>query len=537
MTQRVIFQPNAYEGLRAGINMMVDAVRPTLGPRPRVVALAPIVGSRMPELLDDGGTIMRRIVQLPDKDQDMGAMYVRQLLWNLHENVGDGTATAAVLFQSIYNQGLRYITAGGSPMQLRGYLENGLKVIHSELSGMITPVEGEEALVQVAEAICYDRPLSEMLGEIFNIIGEYGHLDVRTGNRRQMEREYVEGMYWRGNIWSRRMINNPSELKAQLDDAHVLISDLFIEDPRALVPVIAMAMKAKVSGLMILARKLSDDVIGLLMANSKPGKFQVIAAKTPGATTTDVRANLVDVAVLTGGQPFVRAAGDSLRNVTLDSLGQARRVWADRFHFGVVGGKGDPGTLRRHIADLRQAFQASDDPETRKALRERIGKLMGGSATLWVGGVSELDMKARKELADRTADAMRGAVREGVLPGGGVSLLACRPALRKLLEESTNADEQAAYRILIRALEEPTRTIISNSGGDASEVMAEIKHAGPGHGFDVVSEQVTNMAEAGVFDSAAAQKGALRGAIKSAALALTVDVLIHRKKPPESVNP
>jgi len=536
-TRRVIFQPATYESMQAGINLMVNAVRPTLGPRPRVVAIAPIVGNRMPELLDSGGVIVRRIIEVPDRDQDMGAMFVRQFLWQLHEQVGDGTATAAVLFQSIYNQGLHHITSGGSPMLLRGYLESGLSMIYDELSGMAVPVEGKEALAQVAEAICYDPALSKILGEIFDIIGEYGHLDIRSGRGREIEREYVEGMYWKGNIFSRQMINDREALRAKLDNAYILITDLTIEDPRELAPVVGLALKARIPGLMIIARKLSDEAIGLLMANRKPGKFEAIAVKTPGATTTDVSGNLMDMAVLTGGHPIVRAAGGSLRDVRIEDFGQARRVWADRFNFGIVGGKGDPRALRKHIADLREAFQQADDGDVRKALRQRIGKLMGGSATLWVGGIAEMEVKVRKELAERTAEALRGTVREGVIPGGGVSLLACRPALQRMLDQSTEADERAAYRILIRALEEPIRTIIRNAGYDDSEVMAEIKQAGPGYGFDVRSERVVNMAEAGIFDSAAVQKEAVRSAIKSAALALTIDVLVHHKEPQQSVKP
>ena len=193
--------------------------------------------------------------------------------------------------------------------------------------------------------------------------------------------------------------------------------------------------------------------------------------------------------------------------------------------------------MREHIAKLRTAYNAIDDQEARKKVRERIGKLMGGSATLWVGALSETDIKARKEVAERTAEAMRGVVKDGVIPGGGVSLLACKPALKRFLDNSTDADEQAAYRILIRAMEEPMRTIVSNAGYDASEIMAEVKHAGQGYGFDVRSEQIVDMGQAGILDAVAVQKAAVRGGIETAALALTIDVLIHRKKPAESVTP
>jgi chaperonin GroEL len=217
-------------------------------------------------------------------------------------------------------------------------------------------------------------------------------------------------------------------------------------------------------------------------------------------------------------------------------LGHARRAWANRSYFGIVGGKGDPRALRKHIVNLRVAFSQAEDPAVRKKLRERIGKLMGGSATLWVGAASELEITARKELAQRTADALRGAIMEGVLAGGGVSLLACRPVLQRALDQSTDADERAAYRILTKAMTEPIRTIIANAGYDASEIMAETKRAEPGHGFDVRSGQIVDMAQAGIFDAASVQAEAVRSAVAGAALALTVDVLVHRRKPEGSLT-
>ena len=217
----------------------------------------------------------------------------------------------------------------------------------------------------------------------------------------------------------------------------------------------------------------------------------------------------------------------------MEDVGRARRVWADRRNFGVVGGKGNPRALRQHIATLRASFERTDEPVLREELRARIGKLMGGSATLWVGGATELEIAARQELAKRAAAAVRGAMMEGVLPGGGVSLLACRPVLERMLDQSTVPDERAAYSILIKAVAEPIRTIVANAGYDASEIMAEIKLAGSRYGFDVTSGQVVDMMGAGIRDAAIVQKSAVYGAITIAALALTIDVLVHRQEQPE----
>ena len=537
-TQRVVLQPATYQGMQRGIHQMVNAVRPTLGPLPRIVAMEHPHGSeKMPEMLDDAGVIMRRILQLPDRDADMGAMFVRHLVWRLREKVGDGTATAAVLFQSIYDQGIRYIIAGGNAMRLRQYLENGMRAIMDELTGMASHLEGKKELAQIAESICYDPPLAKMLGEIFNIVGEYGRLEIRSGRSREIKREYVEGMYWQSGVVSRQMVDAANKFKAEMENAAILISNLELKDPRQLLFVANKVRRAEINRLLVMANEISEDVAAIVVGISRePEKFQAVAVKTPGVAMGDQIAAMEDLAILTGGRQIVRAAGHTLDNVKLDDLGRARRVWADRTHFGIIGGKGDPRTLRQHIANLRAVFKRIEDQEARKKLRERIGKLMGGSATLRVGGATELEIDERKARAERTSDALRGAIMEGVLPGGGVSLLACRPTLQKMLDQSTDADERAAYRILIKTMETPIRAILENAGYDASEIMAEIKYAGAGKGFDVRSGQVVDVAEAGIFDAANVQRAAVRSAVAGAALALTVDVLVHSKKRKQSLD-
>jgi chaperonin GroEL len=524
--------------MQRGINQIVSAVRPTLGPRPRVVAIENSTRDRTPELLDDGGAIVRRIVALPERNADMGAMFIRQVLWRVHEQVGDGTSTTAVLFQSIFDQGVRYVVAGGCPMQLRRHLKKGAAIILDQLSGMAKPLQGERHLAQIAESICHDAPLAEMMGEIFNILGDFGQFDVRSGRGRQLERQYVEGTYWDGGIVSRAMITDHIEQKTQLLDTSILVSDLELEDPQAMVPVLRMIHGAGISDLLIVASKVSDSVSNLLVSLSgAPERFQAIAAKTPGTAIADQIAAMEDLAVLVGGRPLVKGAGHAIGGVKLEDLGRARRAWANRHNVGIVGGQGDPRALRTHIAHLRTAFERATEARERRRLQERIGKLMGGSATLTVGGATELEIKSRKDLANQTADALRGAVRGGVVPGGGVSLLACRPALQKQLDRSNDTDERAAYRILIRAVEAPVRCILTNAGHDASEIMASMGLAGDGHGFDVRSGKIAVMTEAGIWDAAAVMQAAVNGAVAGAALALTTDVLVQHKNPQTSMQP
>ena len=532
-TPSVVLQPDVYRGMQAGINQMVDAIKPTLGPRPRIVALESTVARhRSPEMLDDGGTIARRIIELPGRNEDVGAMYIRHVLWKLHERVGDGTATAAVIFKEVYNQGLRYLTSGGNAMRLRRFLEDGMKIISNELSGMTSHLEGKEALARLAESICYDPPMAKLIGEIFDIIGEYGRLEVRSNRSYEMEREYIEGIYWDSGIVSRAMFTDPTSLRADLNDALILITDLTVEDPRDLIPPLTLVAKAKAKEVFLIVKSLSDLSIGFLTAPKFAEQLKVVAVKTPGSVRVVQQDALHDLAVLTGGRPIRQDTGDTLSRVKIEDFGRARLAWADRTHFGIIGGQGDPRELREHIAILRAAHARAEDSDDRERLERRLGKLISGSAILKVGAFTEAELKARKELAERTAGAMRAAMREGVLPGGGSALLACRPVLQQRLDESEDVDARMAYRILLHAVEAPFRTLVENAGYESSVILGEVDRAGPGCGFDIVSGEVVDMTEAGIFDPAVVQKAAVQSAIGGAALALTTDVIVHRASAP-----
>jgi len=537
LSRRVRFQPDAHLAMQRGVDQIVNAVQPTLGPVPRTVAVASALEGRPPELLDDGGLIARRIIQLVDPDEDMGAMHLRHLLWRLREQVGDGTATAAVLYKAIYDKGVRYLVSGGDATQLRRHLEVGMQVVLDSLRSMVGQVQGKQPLARVAETICGDPPLAQMLGEILDIIGEHGQLEIRQGRGRDIEREYVEGMYWKSGLHSRQMITDTARLRSELENASILISDLEVKEDRELLPVLEAVAGSGTHALLITCSSISDRALGLLKANAQASKLRCLAAKTPGLRSDEQADAMQELALLTGGRPFLKIAGDTLTRASAADLGQARRVWVDSTHLGVSGGQGDPRRLRQHIAELREAYVRSDDATARKRIQDRLGKLMGGAAVLSIGGVSDVAAEARKASAERTAEALRGAVREGVIPGGGVALLDCRPELRRRLSESDGPDQRAAYRILLGAVEAPIRTLLANAGLDAGRLLSEIEAAGPGHGCDVRTGSVVNMAEAGILDSAAVQLAALRGAVGSAALALTVDVLVHRRRPVRAQAP
>ncbi len=524
-------------GFQGGINKIVDSIRPSLGPYPRAVAIDRATSTRSPELLDSGGLIARRIIELPNSDENAGAMYIRGALWNLHERVGDGVATSAILFQSIFNQGLQFIATGGNAMILRRYLEKGMTLIIETLDDLVMPISGKEALTGVAKTVCHDPEIAVALGNIVSIIGEHGVLTIRAGHGRSVERELISGSYWPGALVSKKMIYNPVENRTVFENAAILISDLEIEEPQELIPVIRAAVEANITHLVVMCSKASEPVQGLMFQSKNSGKLQIIAVKTPSLRSDVQMTNMADIAVLTDGKPFLKATGDSFANITPEHFGFARRIWANQDYTGIVHPQGNPKEIRKHINTLRTAFENAKKSEDRKMLQERIGQLHGGAAAIDVGGLTETEMETRQELAKRTADALRGAIREGVLPGGGSALLACRPSLDKMLEDDNSVEARAAQRILSIALEAPFRTLMEISGNTPGKILAEVELAGPGYGFDIVSGEVCEMIPNGILDVATVQKQAVISAIRSAAMALTIDVLVHRKKLPMVSDP
>ena len=566
---RLVFQPDASLSLQRGINLIVEAVRPTLGPIPRTVAVSQALEDKPPDLLDKGGLIARRISDLPDRDADMGAMLLRQMLWQLYEDCGDGTATAAVIFQSIYNDGLKVIAASGNAMRLRQYLGDFLDIALLSLAEMTSPIRGQQQLAQLAECICHDPELAEKLGEIFDFIGEHGQLDVRRGHTRAIEHDYMKGMYWRRGAVSRAMLIGGKEPdRIVMNDCAILLSDLDVDDPEALLPVITTLMRAGAKALLLVGDKFSEAVINFILNNKEPDKFRLVAVKTPGSTDDERRAHLSDMAVITGAIPLFKAAGDTLATVLtpppapprsirgrVDTappegspnasqknmeqatyFGQAKQVWVERTMFGLVSDREDQTELTEHLADLLELLEYAEDKDRETFLRERIGKILGGAAIMRIGDAVPTRMDSRIAIAKETAKSLRRAIRDGVLPGGGIALLACREALKSAPFPSGDSEARAARRILLRALAAPIRAVCRNAGYDGAK-LAELEGQPGGYGIDVRSGAIVNMLEAGIIDVASVTEAALRSAVTSAALALTIDVLLHHAQPEETYTP
>ncbi len=535
LTQRpgVVFQPRVHVAIQRGIHRMVGAIRPTLGPVGGVVAIEPVHNrsQKPPEIVDDGGIIARRIIELADRDEDMGAMLLRAMIRRQQEDVGDGTATAAVLFQAIYDAGLRYLTAGENAMRLREYLENALPLVLAELDRQIIHVEGQASLTKIAQSLCNDPEMAEMLGEIFDMVGEYGQVDIRKGYGRGLKREYVEGVYYPTGLFSREMVDQEGIFRAEYQNPSIFISDFEVNEPRDLFPVLKVAADAGIPALVLILRNMSDRAISVILANKRIDRFKAMAIKLPGLNPEDRLAALEDLSILTGAVPILTATGETLEQVTPQHFGQARRVWAEQRTFGIIGGRGNPQQLRAHFANLEKRFKRTPDSAQRSRIQQRLGRLMGGSATLWIGGATDPEIEVRKAIAERAAAVLRTAVSEGVVLGGGLALLNCRAALEQRASAASESAERAAYHMLSEALAVPMRVIFANAGFDPSAIMARLAFEDRLVGFDVVEQRIVNFAEAGILDSVAVQKAAVRNAVATAALALTIDTLVHLRKP------
>lgn len=531
----VQFQPATAEGLRKGIDLILNTVAPTLGPLPRTVAIEQIANhNSLPEILDSGGTIARRIIQVKPRKDDVGAMFARNVIWTQHENAGDGCATTAVIFRSLVDEGLRYIANGGDAMMLRRELDALLPGVLARIEAQRQPLRGRKALVDMALTISHHAQLSRYLGEIFDIIGEYGRLEVRKGRSRELEREYVEGLWWDKGVISREMLYDKAQMRTDFENGSILITDFQIDEPGDLVPVLNLCVSNGIQSLLLICKSLSDRALGLLFLKSNLEKIRVMAISNPGFGLADQKSALEDMAVLSGARVLLKDAGNSLEKVTLSDLGKARRIWGKVENFGFSAGGGDPRALRSHIATLRGAYEHAKGEDKTLILR-RISRLLGGSATLWAGANTPLEVDALKDLAERSAEALRGAMREGTVPGGGAALLACREELKTVSQSAPGTEKAAAARMLSRALEEPFRVILQNAGYLPEEFLPQLRQAPAGWGVDVRSGELCDMRGAGIIDSAAVVKSAVRAAVSSAALVLTLDIVVFRKKPPEVV--
>jgi chaperonin GroEL len=534
----VVLQPQTYECLLKGVNLIADAIRPTLGPLPRLVALEGLRATDTPSFLDDGATIARRIIEVRPRGADVGAMLLRQALWKMRDEAGDGSATAAVLYQALLQEGIRHVTQFEcNPMLLRAGFEKGLRAVQACLREGAQPLMGKDNIAAIARGMCQeDREMAQLMGEIFDIVGPDGMIVVEGYEKLGLEREYIEGTYWKLSGWfSRLFVADKAGKRTVFEDAALLVTDFKITDPAMLVPPLERCVRAGIKRLVITAADISDAAIGLLVSNNQARTIETLVVRTPKTQEMERVASIEDIAILTGGKPFYSAAFQTLEDFRPEDLGYARRAWATDSLFGLYGGKGDPRQIRHRIAELRAKLSMADLESERKDLRMRMGRLSGGTVILRVGAIHETMRDARKEVAERAITGIRSALAGGVVLGGGMALLNAQSALDDL--PACNDEERFACRILARALEEPLRAIAKNAGHMPDVIVERVRHVPPGCGFDARNGQMVDLRQAGILDPLAILQKALDVAISGAALALTTDVIIHHRKPVESIEP
>ena len=489
------------------------------------------------ELLDDGGVIARRIIALPDPEEDVGAMLLRQVLWRMRQHAGDGAATTAVLYEKIYNEGLRFIAAGADPMRLRERLMQGLPRLCETLTAQTRALRSEGDLAAAALSVCYDEEMARILGEVLYTIGPHGQVDVREGHGRGMAYNYVAGCYWKGGAQSKDMLRGAHRQVAELHDASILVTDMEIEEPAELVPLMQSALRSGIKQLLLIVASISEKGLSVVLDQRLSDKIRTVVTTIDEFHPGDLHQAQADICLLTGGRPILLKAGESLDTVKASDFGGARWVWVDESHFGFASGKGDPQAIRDQVRRLRQTYRETEDDDARARALNRLGKFNGGLATVYVGGIAKDEIRQRKELAERTIRALRGAATDGVIPGGGVALAACRDWLLAEAERCDELESRAACLMLAEAAEAPMRRLLANAGYDPSEVLARLTPSPANRGFDVMKRMFVDVTAAGIFDVAQVQVAALRRAVSSAALALTIDVLVLHREPETMTEP
>jgi len=528
---RLLYGDPARRALLVGAGRMAGLLRPTLGPLARTVAIDRLTGSRPPEILDSGATIARRTLQIRDPFEDMGAMIVRHVAWRVFDEVGDGSATAAVLCHAALREAIRVIAAGAQPVAVRHGLECALRVARESLRNQARPIDQPALLATMLSGTLREVGLAETIAEVIDSVGPDGAIDIQSSEGTRTLVEYVDGVRWNEGFVSSFLLPERDATSVRVLEPRILLTNHTLDRAEQLLPTLEACVAADQRNLLVVAPEIRDAAVGLLTLNRERGVLQgVLAVKAPafGEQRTGI---LEDLATITGGRCLTQERHDRLEDVRLSDLGHARQAWATRLAFGILGGRGDRAAIRQRIAAAKADLSSvgTDDAYTRDKIKERIGKLGGTAAIVHVGAPSvseQEDVKLRIEAAVR---ATRCAVQDGVVAGSGAALLACIPALERM---PVRDDKSVGVHALARALAEPMRCIIRNAGLESEPLLHEARTR-KAVAFDVVQERWRD----DLFDPLTVVQTALETAISAAASALTAEVLIRRTGLSASVSP
>ncbi|MFS8664425.1 MAG: chaperonin GroEL [Limnochordales bacterium] len=516
--KELVYREEARQALERGVNVLANAVKVTLGPKGRNVVLEKKWGS--PTITNDGVTIAREI-ELEDPFENMGAQLLKEVATKTNDVAGDGTTTATVLGQAMIQEGLKNVAAGANPQLLKKGIERAVAAAVEEIKRLAKPVETREAIAQVASISAADTEIGELIAQAMEKVGKDGVISVEESKSMGTTLEVVEGMQFDRGYLSPYMVTDTERMEAVLENPYILLTDRKISAVADIVPVLERTMQTG-RPLVIIAEDVEGEALATLVVNKIRGVLQVAAVKAPGFGDRR-KAMLGDMAVLTGGRVVSEDLGIKLENVTLDMLGQAGKVRITKDETVIVDGKGSKEDIDARVAQIRREMEETDSDYDREKLQERLAKLAGGVAVIKVGAATETELKEKKHRIEDALSATRAAVEEGIVPGGGTTLILLQKALDGIEAEG---DERTGVQIVRRALEEPLRQIAANAGYEGAVVVERVRELPAGHGFDALNGQYVDMVAAGIIDPAKVTRSALENAASIAGMVLTTETLI-----------
>ena len=536
MAKQLQFSDEARRSLKAGLDKLAEAVGTTLGPKGRNVALDKKWGA--PTVTHDGVTVAKEI-ELEDPYENMGAQLLKEAATKTNDVAGDGTTTATVLAQAIVNEGMKNVAAGANAMLLKRGLEVGSEAVVKAIREMARPVDTREDVANVAAISAADMEIGNLIADVMDKVGKDGVITVEESKGLEFEVEYVEGMQFDRGYISPSFITNADTAEAVLEDAYVLIYDKKISSAQDLVPLLEKMVQAGRRNLLVVAEDVDGEALATLVLNKLRGVFNVVAVKAP-AFGDRRKEMLRDIAVLTGGEVITEEMGRQLETATLQDLGQARRVVSTKDDTTIIEGMGSEAEIRGRMEQIRAQIESTTSDYDREKLQERLAKLSGGVAIIRVGAATEVELKEKKHRVEDALSATRAAVEEGIVAGGGVSLVNAIKALDDVQVEY--ADEKTGLNILRTALEKPMKGIVGNAGLDGAVVIAEIRRRQAETGdtaiaFDVMENRYVDMFEAGIIDPAKVTRSAVENATSIAAMILSTEALITDIPKPEPAVP
>jgi chaperonin GroEL len=525
------FGTDARERMLKGASILAAAVTATLGPKGRNVLIHKPFGA--PAMTKDGVSVAKE-VQLEDPFEDMGAQMVKEVASKTSEVAGDGTTTATVLAEAIFREGLKAVAAGMNPMDLKRGIDKTVVAAVHELEAMSVPCKGGKAVQQVGTVSANgDEEIGRIIAEAMEKVGQEGVLTIEEGSGLQNEMEIVEGLQFDRGYLSPYFITNQEELRAEIENPRILLHDKKVSNIRDLLPLLEALAKGA-HPLVVIAEDVEGEALATLVVNHVRGVLKAVAVKAPGFG--DRRKEMLeDIAIVTAGTVIAEETGLTLEKATMDQLGKAKKVIADKDNTTIIGGGGKNEMITARIRQLRKRIEETTSDYDKEKLQERIAKLSGGVAVLKVGGATEIEMKEKKDRVEDAMNATRAAVEEGVVPGGGVALVRAQQNLRENGISGDNPDQEMGIAIVLKALEQPLRAIVQNAGADPSDVLSEVRRHSGTFGYNAQTEQYGDLIEMGILDPTKVVRVALQNAASVAGLMVTTEAMIapipEEKKP------